>query len=137
VLGEVYWQCEVGELNRVTDFVNGSDVLSREESPGEVRWGYSTPVGWPLLAQAFGLPLDGAGATAAGGGPAAASTSGGSKGCVTVAVWLFVIGFVLLFCMFGTCGSCASGGDDDDDSSSGVGTTSGSYRGGGVYSGGK
>lgn len=58
VLGEVFWQCEVGEQTRTSDYVSGSAVLSREESPGEVQWSYSAALPWAVIAQAFGLPED-------------------------------------------------------------------------------
>lgn len=121
VLGEVYWKCEVGETTRSMDFVDGSDVLSREESPGEVKWSYSTPVPWPVIAQAFGLPVDGPGGQLGAAG-AAGSGPGKSNGCGTTMLVLFVVVVVLLF--------CALGSVDDDDTS---------YRGGGgvIFIGGK
>ena len=121
VLGEVYWKCEIGETVRVTDLVNGADVLSREESPGEVRWSYSAPVAWAVIAQAFGLRMDSPAAQFAGfgGGPAK------SAGCAQSMMTLLVVGFVLLLCMVGACGEC---GDDDDD---------GGFGGGGIFHGGK
>lgn len=61
VLGEVYWKCEVGETVRASDYVRGPAVLSREETPGEVRWSRSNPLPWPVLARAFGVPLGGEG----------------------------------------------------------------------------
>jgi len=131
VLGEVYWQCQVGEQSRVTDFVNGDEVLSREESPGEVRWSYTAPMGWPIIAQAFQLPLDGPGSIIGGGGAAAAggSRSLGNPGCAQASGTVILIAFVLLFCFFRSYGGCipipVGGG------------SSSSFRGGGVYYGGK
>jgi predicted RNA-binding Zn-ribbon protein involved in translation (DUF1610 family) len=127
VLGEVYWKCEVGETTRVMDFTNGRDVLSREEGAGEARWSYSTPVPWAALAQAFSLPVDGA------GGQFAGASAGGSGvaargGCASAGTLLVIIAVVLLICMLGACGSCMDGEDD------GTGT---STRGGGVFYGGK
>jgi hypothetical protein len=107
VLGEVYWKCEVGETTRVTDLVNGADVLSREESPGEVRWSYSTPVPWAILAQSFGLPMDSPAARFAAAPAGAAAPSGG---CAQSMVLLLVVGIILLVCMLGACGECAGGG---------------------------
>ena len=130
VLGEVYWQCEVGETTRVSDYVSNGDVLSREEGPGEVRWSYTAPMAWPVIAGAFGLPLDGPGAMMAG---APAAATGQSAGCAQTGFVLLIVGVILLICMLGACGSCggcaAAGG-------SGSGSSSG-YRGGGVYYGGK
>ena len=121
----VYWQCEVGETTQVSDFVDGSDVLSREGGPSEVRWSYTAPMAWPVIAQTFNLPLDGPGSVWGGGGAAAAATGGSGGGCVQTGVLLLVIGVVLLLCMFGSCGSCMGG------------ASTGGYRGGGVYYGGK
>jgi hypothetical protein len=120
VLGEVYWKCQIGETTRVSDFTNGRDVLSREEAPGEVHWSYSAPIAWPILAQAFGLPVQGPG----GQGRHAGSVPRG--GLSSAAVLLIVVAIVLVICMLGACGSCVDG------SSSGS-----SSRGGGVFYGGK
>lgn len=119
VLGEVYWKCEVGETTRTMDFIDGSDVLSREESPGEVKWSYSTPVAWPVIAQAFNLPVD-----SPGGQLQAAGTGGSSaSGCSTTVVILIIVLIILMLCVFSSMGS-------------GGGST---YRGGGgvIFVGGK
>ncbi len=71
VLGEVYWKCELGETVRAADYVRGRSVLSREESPGEVRWSRSEAIAWPIIAAAFGV---------SGGGPPAEFGSGGGGG---------------------------------------------------------
>jgi hypothetical protein len=118
VLGEVYWKCEVGETSRIMDFVNGRDVLSREEGKGEVRWSYTTPVPWAVLAQAFGLPAEAPGGAGAGAAPVAARS-----GCTSIAFILIVLAIILMICMLGACGTCGGG-------------SSGS-RGGGVFIGGK
>jgi hypothetical protein len=120
VLGEVYWKCELGETTQVTDFTSGGEVLSREASAEEVRWSYSVPIPWAVIAGAFGLPLGAGGAAAAGGG----------GGCGSTLVLILIILFILMICALGACGSCAG---DASSGGSGVG-----YRGGtGVYSGGK
>lgn len=115
VLGEVYWQCEVGETVEVMDFAVGSDVLSREASPGEARWSYATPIAWPLIARAFGLPVDGPGGRFAGG------SSGGQAPSVTL-VLVIVVAVLLIFCALSVCGDAGTGGG---------------FRGGGIYFGGK
>jgi hypothetical protein len=119
VLGEVYWKCEVGETTRTTDLIDGSDVLSREQSPGEVKWTHSTQLTWAVIAQAFGLPIDGPGgqlSTHTGG-------SGSSSGSGAALLTLIIVVVVLLFCVMGSFGSGSSSG----------------YRGGGgvVFVGGK
>ncbi|MBX3131396.1 MAG: DUF4178 domain-containing protein [Polyangiaceae bacterium] len=128
-LGEVYWKCEIGETTHVSDFVNGGDVLSREEGDGEARWSYSAPMSWAVIAQAFGLPVAGGG----GQGFAAGSGGGGAAaGCGGSAMLIIIILIVLLICMLGACGSCLG------DGSGSSGSSGGTYRGGsGVYSGGK
>ncbi len=105
VLGEVYWKCEIGETTRADDFVDGDDVLSREMNETEVQWSYSQPIAWPVVAQGFGLPVDGAGAQFQGGGGGAPAS-----GCSKALGWLFIIGFLLFFCVAGTCGTAGGGG---------------------------
>ncbi len=126
VLGEVYWQCEVGEETDTADYINGQDVLSRESREGEVHWNYATPVPWTVIAQGFNLPLDGPGSRFA---PQAGSDysygeggggGGSGGGCGTAVIWIIVIGFILLICMLGACGSCAGSGGSGYSSGSGV-----------------
>lgn len=57
VLGEFYWKVEVGETVSATDFINGSDVLSREKTVDEVNWSYCSPVSASSIATAFGVQL--------------------------------------------------------------------------------
>lgn len=157
VLGEVYWQCEVGETAAVADYANGKDVLSREEGNGEVHYSYSTPLSWRAIAETFGLPVTGPGAVTARqqqGGRASddddddddsdedEGTPGGGIAWHLIA--LLVVALVLLMCVFGTCGSCIGvpgigpgiglGAPRGDSRTSRGG---GSYRGRGVFSGGK
>jgi hypothetical protein len=124
VLGELYWQCEVGETVAVRDYVSGRDVLSREEGQGEVHWSHSAPMTWQAIATGFGLPLDSPGAKVA-------SAPGGTSLSQTSVVILVVL-IVLIFCALGVCGAF---GDDDDGNGGGV--VGGGFRGGGVYYGGK
>jgi hypothetical protein len=126
VLGEIYWKCSIGETVRVRDYAAGKSLLSREEVPGEVNWTYSVPLAWKAVAGAFGLPLSGPGSQGITG-PSGGSE--GSGGLVGKAILLFV---VLVICI--AVASLA----DDGSSSGGTGLgLSGSYRGGGVYYGGK
>jgi hypothetical protein len=104
VLGEVYWKCEVGETVRASDYVLGTNVLSREESPGEVRWSHSTAVPWPVVAQAFGLSRDRPGI-------AVEQESGANAGTQLVAiVVVFAIIVVVVLVVSGGSGGGASGG---------------------------
>ncbi len=132
VLGELFWKAQIGETSQVMDFINGTDVLSREViEGGEVKWTYSAQVPWAMIAQAAGLPVDGPGGRfqgASGGGAIAAG--GSSSGCSSTLVLIFIVSIVLIICMLGACGSCAGGG--------GGYSSGGTYRGGsGVYYGGK
>lgn len=113
VLGEVYWKCEVGETTQVMDFVAGQQVLSREEGPGEVNWSQGTPREWAVIAEAFQLPL-------------AKHARRRAKSAMGSHVLMIVVVVVILLCVvmvFSSPGAVAAG----------VST----YRGGGVYYGGK
>jgi hypothetical protein len=98
VLGEFYWKVEVGETVRATDYVSGSDVLSREQGRDEVSWSYGTPVAWSHIAQAFGLPASAAPpATDLQGYTYSTASAGGAK--LSVPAWVFV--FIVVFaCIF-------------------------------------
>lgn len=120
VLGEVYWKCEVGETVQVTDFVDGDAVLSREATDSEVNWSFSQPRSWPDVAQAFNLPL-----AAHARRAAAQGSKSSSIGCGTL---LIIVAIVVVICIL--MASTPSG------PSVGGGSV-GSYRGGGVFSGGK
>ncbi|HEX9619194.1 MAG TPA: DUF4178 domain-containing protein [Polyangiaceae bacterium] len=120
VLGEVYWKCEVGERTRVSDLIEGGEVLSREESPGEVRWSHSAKVPWSVLAQAFGLDPDGPGK------PVTPSGSAGGAGCGSSLFYLLVLGLILVFVMMNSYSAFPLGV-----------IVGGASRGGGVYFGGK
>ena len=124
VLGEVYWKCEVGEATRASDYISGRELLSREESPGEVRWSYSAPVPWPVIAQAFGVPVEGPGGHFAPGEEVAEFVGrvGGDqsmrKGLAIAAFWLFLLFFMVFVFgggffpvpVFGGSGSYSYGG---------------------------
>lgn len=105
VLGEVYWQVEVGETVRAGDYANGREVLSREESPGEVRWSYSVPIPWPVIAKSLGVPENSA------GGRFATAVGGEANQRVNGVVALVVLVILVLIC-FAMCspGNTSSGG---------------------------
>ncbi|HVW27750.1 MAG TPA: DUF4178 domain-containing protein [Polyangiaceae bacterium] len=104
VLGEVYWRCQVGETVYASDYVLGPTVLSREETEGEVRWSYSTPIPWPVLARAFGLPL------ARPGAAVASSGSARPQNALVVAIVVLIVLFLLLHDLFDGSGGGSSGG---------------------------
>ena len=103
VVGEVYWKCQVGETTQNTDFVNGEEVLSREQGEGEVRWSYAAPVSWAMVASAFGVPLAGAAAAAFDPPPP-------RSGLRTAAVMGSATLGLLMSCTLMTCGGCGGGG---------------------------
>jgi hypothetical protein len=131
VLGELFWKAQLGETSQVMDFINGTDVLSREViGGGEAKWTYSAQVPWAVIAQSFGLPLDSPGGRFASAGGGMVAAGGSNSGCSSTLVLLFIVGIILLICMLGACGSCGGGG--------GYSSGGSTYRGGsGVYYGGK
>jgi hypothetical protein len=134
VLGEVYWKCEVGEATQVMDFVHGEEVLSREEAPGEVIWSQSSPLDWPTVAQAFRLPL----AKYAKKRGAKETSPGTVLLVVVILVLLVGIAMALPSTNNGvttSSGTTYSGGFSTGPSVPGGGIST--YRGGGVFSGGK
>lgn len=135
VLGEVYWKCAVGESVEVQDFAEARNVLTRELSPGEANWTYSTHIKWPSIAGAFGLPLNRQRDT----------SSGKSSGVLWKALLLLVL--LLVCCIIGAIISNDDGSRPSSSTSSSPGSgiiisspsrsSSSSYRGGGTVSGGK
>ncbi len=121
VLGEVYWKCSLGETTAVADFSDDGRVLSREMGNGEVHYSLSSPIAWPVLAHAFGI---------------SPSSAGGYAGSGKKARHWLVVGilFIAFFCLFillvKACGGSSGGGGGSDDDNS-------SYRGSGVFYGGK
>jgi len=119
VLGEVYWKVTVGDQTQVMDFTHARDVLGRELSGAEVQWSFSSPMPWPVIAQAFGLPVEGPGSRF--GAPESSQSSGSYTSAI---FWVVVI---VLFI-------CATIAFDDGDGDGGGGVFI--FRGGGI-SGGK
>jgi hypothetical protein len=107
VLGEVYWKCEVGETTRASDYVSGAEVLSREESPGEVKWSYSAPVPWSVIASGFGLPEDGPGGRFQPAASSGFDYGGGvsrSSSSISQVIFLVVLLFICTTAFNGGCG---------------------------------
>jgi len=122
VLGEVYWKCEVGEAVRVSDFVDGNDVLSREATASEVNWSLSQPRSWAEIAQAFALPLA---EHARRFGKQDAKVQIGKTGTLLIVVAAIIILAILM--ANAPSSTTVVGGS----------VSGGSFRGGGVFSGGK
>lgn len=127
VIGEIYWKCEIGERVAVRDYAAKKNVLSREETPGEVNWSYSVPVRWSVIAGAFGLPEKGPGSQGITGPSSSGGSGGDTPSPVVKAIALIVL---LVICI--AVASLADGGGGI-----GIGVSGGSYRGGGTYYGGK
>lgn len=115
VLGEFYWKVEVGETVRATDFVSGSDVLSREKSRDEVTWSYATPVTWSHIARAFGL--------------SDRSASPGDAGVGSQSTAMGFVGWLVVFLLVAACVCVIAMADNDDGGGGGM------YYGGGTYGG--
>jgi hypothetical protein len=56
VLGEFYWQVQVGDTANLVDFIAPPNGLSKEQTAAEVNWSYDTYVTPAEVAQAFGVP---------------------------------------------------------------------------------
>lgn len=109
VLGEFYWQVEVGETVDATDFVSGDEVLSREKSGTEVQWTVARAMPTAPLFRSLGLPVPQGPALPAMGG-----TGNSSQ-------WVIVALVVLVVCCFVCIAVSGDGGG---------GYSSGGYAGG-------
>jgi hypothetical protein len=126
VVGEVYWKCAVGETTDVADYEHGGDVLSREASPGEVQWSFSKPVPWPVVAHAFGLPVN------APGGRVVTSSSASTPAWVPTVFCLLLLALPIIWSW-----GWSRWNESQGASVSGGVVSTGTYRGGGIFSGGK
>lgn len=132
VLGEVYWKCRVGDTTHVSDFAHGEHVLSREQSEGEVNWSSSAPVPWPVIARAFSIPENAPGGRvhrhlASTGFDVDPSYQVPKRLNGTVVALFLLVFFAMIFISFIQSGN--SGGA--------VVVPGGTFRGGGIFSGGK
>jgi hypothetical protein len=123
VLGEFYWKVEVGETVQASDYIAGSDVLSREQTRDEVNWSYCTPVSFAQLAQAFGVAPDSLNQAQTFTPAQHASPGGGNEG-----VWILIAICIVL------CIACVAMTNSEGGSSFGGG--GGGYSGGGSSFGG-
>jgi hypothetical protein len=126
VQGEFYWKVEVGETVAATDFIAGSDILSREKSKDEVSWSYCSPVSAQVLSTAFGVQIASTSGYAADNDSSTYysgnSNSGGSalSGFASVVVIIIVLVCLMAIGAFGEGGggSYSSGGGGYSGSSS-------------------
>ena len=123
VAGEFYWQVERGEKTANIDFAKGRDLLSREQSPGEVTWSSGSKVDGSVVAAVFKLDekkdlfkrVD------------AQPLSAGAGMSVTTIV-VIVIALVVLSLLMTRCERCDPA--TQNCSSSGSRTSGGAYGGG-------
>ncbi len=125
VLGEFYWKVEVGETTQATDFIAGSDVLSREKSKDEVSWSYCTPVNAQTIAKAFGVNLANNALPASSGNPYYSGNSNDGGSILGQLGWGVVI--ILVIVCVGAIGAMSDG---EGGSSSGGGYSGSSSFGG-------
>lgn len=57
VFGAFNWRVRRGDRTRVSEYVKGGQVLTREQSDSEITWSLAVPVPAATVAQAFGLPV--------------------------------------------------------------------------------
>jgi hypothetical protein len=121
VLGEFYWQVEIGEKVLSHDFEAGSFVLSREASETEINWTLAKAIEAARIAEAFGSNSDSL--TAALPAPAASFLEGDSvakpqhPGVVAVAGVIFLLFFLVT--QLATCGASEEAGSASVRGSSG------------------
>ena len=128
VEGEFYWRVERGQVTQNRDFANGKDLLSLEQTSGEVTWSSGSVLDASLVAKAFRLEgqqqmlqrADVAPFTAAG------------QWLRNIIIVIVVV--VILLLLLGRCSSsCDPNVENCDSSSYGARSSGGSYGG---YSGG-
>lgn len=104
VVGEFYWQVELGESADATEFEGPGGKISREQTPNELTFSFITPLDPNELA-AFGVapPTN----LATGGGGSGGGEDAGWSGCIWMVVLIFVC-FILMM-MSGECGGSSGG----------------------------
>jgi hypothetical protein len=123
VSGEFYWPVERGQKTFNRDFAKGGNLLSMEQSSGEVTWSSGSQVTSDTVARAFNLQgkpgMDNRGDS----GPVTPGKGCAGVGCGTI-VLLFIIVLIILLVI-------AAAMDDDSSSgyTSGGRTSSGSFGG--------
>lgn len=122
VAGEFYWPVERGQKTFNRDFAKGGNLLSMEESPGEVTWSLGGQVSSDTVAQAFRLDPGKMG-DRGDAGPTTPAKGCAGTGCGTI-VLLFIVVLIVLVVIK----ACV-----DDGGRSGY--TSGGRTSGGSYGG--
>ena len=122
VAGEFYWQVTRGQKTFNRDFINGSALLSQEETGSEVTWSSGSKLNGDLVAKAF--KLDGQKELFKRVDAKPLSSASG-VGCGTVIIVVLLILFFLL--LMSRCSSCNP--NVENCSSSGSRSSGGSFGG--------
>ncbi|MBP7567537.1 MAG: DUF4178 domain-containing protein [Burkholderiaceae bacterium] len=101
VAGEFYWPVSRGQRSFNRDFAAGKNLLSMEQTPGEMTWSAGHRVEGDLIARAFGLADKGAAFKRSDASPLSNSSG---LGCGTVIVLLIL--FIVLLGLLRACSSC-------------------------------
>ena len=128
VAGEFYWQVERGEQTSNIDFAKGRNLLSREQSPGEVTWSSGSKVEGQTVAAAFKLDENRDLFKRVDAQPLSASNG---AGIVTIVV--VIIALIILSSLMSRCSRCDPATQNCSSSGS---RTSGAAYGGGFGGGG-
>ena len=128
VAGEFYWPVQRGQKTSNRDFANGKNLLSMEQSPGELIWSSGSMIDSDLVARTFGLD-DKADQFKRQSAPESRPIT--AMGCLTVIVLGILI--LVLLLMLGRCSTCDPNVEDCRSTSSAGRSAGGSYGG---YSGG-
>ncbi len=98
VLGEFYWQVQLGQTTQNRDYANGHKLLSSEQSAHEITWSAGEKIDASQVAQAFGLPASRLEATDANPFTPARSIS-----VVTLIIVVFIAMMLLAMCSSDDC----------------------------------
>jgi hypothetical protein len=96
-LGEFYWPVKQGQTAQVTDYdsIGGNQLLSREQTDGEITWSGGRKLQADEVMKAFGLDKSKAGAVARDVSP----VSGGQVGGLHWMLWVIVLVVVIIILM--------------------------------------
>jgi ribosomal protein S27E len=98
VAGEFYWQVSRGQKTSNSDFVNGKNLLSREQSEQEVTWSVGSKIESDAVARAFKLEDKKGLLKRSDAGPASAARSVGVGTIVVLVMILLLFLFVISRC---------------------------------------
>jgi ribosomal protein L37AE/L43A len=130
VMGELYWQVELGDMSQATDYFGKKYRLTVEKTKDEVNWTFGFLVSRSELSRTFGVALPISTSSSFGGSPFASSTDSSARDASReeLPTWAWVL--IVIFFLFLIVSDCTGGGG-------GGGGGHGSYGGGGGISFGK